>query len=349
MAIPIHSVIFIYSNDGATLLYSLAASGGDEIVVSETGLSSSSGPAYTYSGDKKFIGVSTSANATTPTYAIGDSFSTGSSDMTVYIVEEEETPSKPTEYTLRIDGVEVTDYENVIINGVKYPTKKYVPEWTEMHIGYAYGDETTTPRTIKITKETTDETRIYKNDELLLSTTTIGESTFEVTYTLIGDVFKFEGGEFDVTSSAEWSLLFGASTEYVFIGKNFTKIPKGLLSGYNGSRTDKRLYIPNHITSIAASALTSYQKSLIIPSSITSIGDKAFSSGNTSSSRKEIIFNHTTEDTITLPIAGSSTGMLYAKSAYSMTIYHYGNETILNYDYSKDNVTPTFVDLREAK
>ena len=36
-------------------------------------------------------------------------------------VQEE---TKPTEYTLRIDGIEVTDYENIIVNGVSYKCKK---------------------------------------------------------------------------------------------------------------------------------------------------------------------------------------------------------------------------------
>lgn len=35
------------------------------------------------------------------------------------------------------------------------------------------------------------------------------------------------------------------------------------------------------------------------------------------------------------------------KSATPVTIYHYGNESVLNYDWAGDNITPTFVDLRE--
>ncbi|MBR6515934.1 MAG: hypothetical protein IKT40_03670 [Bacilli bacterium] len=215
MAIPIHYVIFVYSNDGSTLLKSVSAEGSN-IQVNEAGFADALGE-YTYNGDKKFLGLATSANATTPTYAIGDSF-TINSDTNLYIVEDEanaitdltntkwkinsgwlaldsvdltfninaslddsrtietmriytdnfiyfysyqdgsvyltndksfilniyggtdvtnssliswlETYGEQIveeqlkEYTLRIDGVEVTDYENVIVNGVSYKCKK---------------------------------------------------------------------------------------------------------------------------------------------------------------------------------------------------------------------------------
>lgn len=37
------------------------------------------------------------------------------------------------------------------------------------------------------------------------------------------------------------------------------------------------------------------------------------------------------------------------KSAHAMTIKHYGNPTVLNYDYATYNITPTFIDLRETQ
>ena len=42
------------------------------------------------------------------------------------------------------------------------------------------------------------------------------------------------------------------------------------------------------------------------------------------------------------------TSVFYSKTARSATIYHYGNANVLNYNYSADNVTPTFVDLRSV-
>lgn len=119
----------IYSNDGSTVLFTssqrYASGGGASATVTETGVTFPDGVSttvletYTYSGDKKFLGISSSANATTPTYAIGDTFTLGVESGSLYVVEEE-----AKEYTLRIDGVEVTDYENVIVNGVSYKCKK---------------------------------------------------------------------------------------------------------------------------------------------------------------------------------------------------------------------------------
>lgn len=112
----------IYSNDGSTVLFtssqSYATGNGASATVTETGVTFPS-ETYTYSGNKKFLGISSSANATTPKYAIGDAFTLGVESGSLYVVEEE-----AKEYTLRIDGVEVTDYENVIVNGVSYKCKK---------------------------------------------------------------------------------------------------------------------------------------------------------------------------------------------------------------------------------
>ena len=118
MATP--RVLYIYSNDGSELLKSLDADPTESIPIESDGFTTHYG-SYTYSGNKKFIGLATSANVITPTYAVGDTFTLGTSYMsyTFYIVEQE-----IPKYTLRIDGVEVTDYENVIINGVSYKCKQ---------------------------------------------------------------------------------------------------------------------------------------------------------------------------------------------------------------------------------
>lgn len=118
MATP--RVLYIYSNDGSELLKSLDADPTESIPIESDGFTTHYG-SYTYSGNKNFIGLATTTNATTPTYAVGDAFTLGTSYMsyTFYIVEQE-----IPKYTLRIDGVEVTDYENVIINGVSYKCKQ---------------------------------------------------------------------------------------------------------------------------------------------------------------------------------------------------------------------------------
>lgn len=84
----------IYSNDGATLLFTSTNfySVTDTMTVTETGVTLPN-EAYTYSGDKKFLGLSNSANATEATKAVGFIDAIGS--FTYYIVEgeEEKTPT----------------------------------------------------------------------------------------------------------------------------------------------------------------------------------------------------------------------------------------------------------------
>lgn len=88
----------IYSNDGATLLYTTGTlmSGSDEGLITETGIDfirlTTTVPihleSYIYEGDKKFVGVSTTPNSTIPEYTIGESFTAGAAGaVNFYIVE----------------------------------------------------------------------------------------------------------------------------------------------------------------------------------------------------------------------------------------------------------------------
>jgi surface protein len=83
--------------------------------------------------------------------------------------------------------------------------------------------------------------------------------------------------------------------------------------------------------------------SITIPSSITSIGNGAFSNSMGAMGLTSMTFMHTASDTLTLPTAGSDTGMLYVKTARAMTINHYGNAAVMNYAYATDNITATLV------
>ena len=92
----------IYSNDGNTLLFTSTNKvyqvGSDNGVVTDTGLTINfvdygyPSETYTYTGTRKFLGVATSPNATTPTYSVGSQFTFGSL-YTLYIVEGE--PEEP--------------------------------------------------------------------------------------------------------------------------------------------------------------------------------------------------------------------------------------------------------------
>lgn len=92
-----HGILYIKSNDGTADAGTLAiydASGASLITVTATGATSdfSGADAYTYGGNKEFLGFAEVANATEPTYAIGDTFY-ASGEGTVYIVEAEATAS----------------------------------------------------------------------------------------------------------------------------------------------------------------------------------------------------------------------------------------------------------------
>lgn len=118
-------------------------------------------------------------------------------------------------------------------------------------------------------------------------------------------------------------------------------------SSFVGSSNLATLVLPNGITTIGNSAFAACLSlsPFTIPSSVTSIGSKAFSnSSGAMSSLTSLTFAHSSTDTITLPVAGSSTGFLYCKTARNMTIYT-DNETIKNYDYASDNITATILHI----
>lgn len=78
------SEIYIYSNDGSTQLAQFSVGYAPEVTA--TGVEDY----WAYSGSGTFLGLATSANATTPTYAVGDEIAVELSrdDVYLYIVEE---------------------------------------------------------------------------------------------------------------------------------------------------------------------------------------------------------------------------------------------------------------------
>ena len=113
----------VFSNDGSTTLFTSANTVNNStiITVTETGLTIGT-ETYTYSGTKKFIGVSGLANSTSPDYAIGESFDGG--EDSVYIVEEEPATSA---VTVEYNGLVIATIPNgkmatVSCNGKKMTT-----------------------------------------------------------------------------------------------------------------------------------------------------------------------------------------------------------------------------------
>ena len=83
---------------------------------------------------------------------------------------------------------------------------------------------------------------------------------------------------------------------------------------------------------------------LEIPSTVKKIKAKAFAYSDTNIKITTLKFNQPNGMQIELPTAGSTSGMLYYKSAKEMTIYT-DNEIIKNYDWAADNVTATLLHL----
>lgn len=95
---PVTAQNKIYSNDGATLLYTTGTltTGLDEGLITETGIYfiryETNVPihleSYIYEGNKKFIGVSTTPHSTIPEYTIGQRFAAGGAISTNYYIVE---------------------------------------------------------------------------------------------------------------------------------------------------------------------------------------------------------------------------------------------------------------------
>ena len=102
----------------------------------------------------------------------------------------------------------------------------------------------------------------------------------------------------------------------------------------------ENITIPESVTTIEKNAFNGCSKllNITIPRNVNSLGSTCFTTITTA------IFNQPAGMEITLPTAGSSTGMFYHKTARNLTVYT-DNETIKNYDYATDNVTVTLYHL----
>ena len=85
-------------------------------------------------------------------------------------------------------------------------------------------------------------------------------------------------------------------------------------------------------------------KKVTITKNVNEIGVQVWSNTLGAMAITDAYFQQPSGMTVTLPAAGSSTGMFYVKTARSMNVYT-DNETIKNYAWSSDNITPTFYHL----
>lgn len=101
--------VYIYSNDGAQVLHEYLT-GANSLTVTDKGCLYNDSVEWTYEGTNTFLGFATSANATEPTYAIGDSvtLTLGGSDA-FYVVERK---SESSGVTVEYSGSVITTIPN---------------------------------------------------------------------------------------------------------------------------------------------------------------------------------------------------------------------------------------------
>lgn len=100
------------------------------------------------------------------------------------------------------------------------------------------------------------------------------------------------------------------------------------------------IVVPDGTTSVSLNNVKSECQKLSIASSVASIGSLCF----TLTEPEEVIFNQPLGMTVTLPTAGSTSGMFYNKTARTMTI-RTDNVTIKNYAWATDGVTATITHI----
>ena len=160
------------------------------------------------------------------------------------------------------------------------------------------------------------------------------------------------GDKFDTSQVTNMSIMFSmtgySDTEFTLdLGDKFdTSQVTNMSSMFYGtgySSTDLTLDLGSKFTfktGVNTSGFIQYSgvKKLIIPETVTNIPSGTFKYMN---KLTEIVFEHPSTSTITLPTAGSSTGAFYVVSRTNTTVTT-TNETIKNYDWASDNRTVTF-------
>lgn len=131
------------------------------------------------------------------------------------------------------------------------------------------------------------------------------------------------------------SALLGLSLDHKLVDNAYVKNLTAKLVNFD----ETPLEIPKCVKTLSqCSFLTTEGTKNIIPRTVIAFKVTA----TTKIFAPEIQFNHLETDTLFLKLGKQ-------KSATAITIYHYGNPTVLNYDWAGANYTPTFVDLREQQ
>ena len=107
--------------------------------------------------------------------------------------------------------------------------------------------------------------------------------------------------------------------------------------------------IPDHIRYIQSDVFSYQEKiaKIVIGSNVSKMSSHLVPDTNPTAPINTLVFRQPSDLVVDLPTPGEDTGLAYAKSSRSVTIYT-DNESIKNYNWSGDNITATFKPLSEA-
>ena len=227
----------VFSNDGSTTLFTTANTvNGDTIItVTETGLTIGT-ETYTYSGTKKFVGVSFSENSTSPELAIGESFD--GNTAYAYIVEAEPTTSG---VTVKYNGSVVATIPNGNTATLPIADKKMKTDIV-ITVPEGEGGGTDSPLPIEVSTEA-------EMTELLTS----GEVGGVYKYT--GTTGTYENGALYVLEESGFNLTLSASYSTSGISGRITyiKLNSQPTSDSDYDHDSKSLYENGSVTVQASS------------------------------------------------------------------------------------------------
>lgn len=312
-------------------------------------------------------------------FADGQTLASINNLLTPYIGSKTKLTAKDVPYILRVNGKILNTLNGKILkyftfNDVTYEigsggdVEEVVETTLNLLIDSTY---TTSTFTLNFTKKDDQTTTIYVDDTLINTFSTAGAQSVQISNLAEGiralkicDAGKIEftksimtrqdaGSTKTSTGNTEIESITFGSNYGETIGSNAfedaSRLTKVILpssvkqlgsNAFDSCISLVNVGFNNGLESIAASCFlncTALTK-LVIPSSVNNIASNAF----TAAANNEITFKHSEADTLTL----ASQIFYKPKNAVAMTVKHYGNPSVLNYNWSKNNITPTFVDLR---
>lgn len=223
MPVATGNMIYFYSNDGT---YLESYHGLGDYAVIETGLiETGSGNIFTYSGEKKFIGFASSANATSPTYPIGSTITLSGSDILLYIVEEDKEPKVTITYnenviaslgagqtaTLQCNGKKMID--NIIVTA---PEVENSPLPIEVATEEEMNSLLETAEIGDIYKYTGETTDTYENGALYVVEEEAEITDLTGTTWVVASGWEVESGYGQFT--VDGTVVFGDNSTKEFIG-----------------------------------------------------------------------------------------------------------------------------------